>query len=52
MKTFGALYIDPPWRFEVWSKATGQGRSAESHYPTMTPDKLKALPIPALIAAD
>ena len=52
MKTFGALYIDPPWRFEVWSRMTGLDRSAESHYPTMTPDKLKALPIPTLMADD
>jgi N6-adenosine-specific RNA methylase IME4 len=32
---FKAIIIDVPWPFAVWSKATGNGRSAESHYRTM-----------------
>jgi N6-adenosine-specific RNA methylase IME4 len=51
-KRYGAILIDPPWSFQVWSKDTGQGRSAEAHYPTMTLDELKALPLPSLMADD
>lgn len=50
MKTYGALLIDPPWSFNVWSKATGHGRSAESHYPTMSIEAMKALPVPDIMA--
>lgn len=49
-KRYGAIYVDPPWQFRVWDTATGQGRSAELHYPTMSLDELKALPVPALMA--
>lgn len=51
-KQYGAILIDPPWRFNVWSRDTGLGRSAESHYPTMTMDDLKALPLQTLMAKD
>lgn len=51
-KRYAAILIDPPWSFNVWSKATGHGRSAESHYPTMTPQALKALPLQTLMADD
>jgi N6-adenosine-specific RNA methylase IME4 len=46
-KQYGVIYADPPWRFEPWSRKTGLGRSADNHYPTMTLDEIKALPIPA-----
>ena len=49
---YGALLIDPPWRFEVWNRDTGNGRSAELHYPTMTLAELKALPVVDLMAPD
>ena len=42
---YDILYSDPPWRFKVWSRDTGLGRSADSHYPTMTLDDIKNLPI-------
>lgn len=48
---FGAIYADPPWSFRVWSKDTGQGRSAESHYGTMSMDDIAALPV-AVVADD
>ena len=35
-KKYNIIYADPPWEYKVWSKATGLGRSAESHYKTMT----------------
>lgn len=49
---FGAIYADPPWSFRVWSKDTGSGRSAESHYSTMTMDEIAALPVADLAAPD
>lgn len=33
---FEIIYLDPPWRFRVWHRDTGLGRSADSHYDTMT----------------
>lgn len=48
---YPVLLIDCPWSFSVWAKATGSGRSAESHYPTMSPEDLMAIPLD-LIAAD
>ncbi len=45
------IYADPPWRYKVYSKK-GLGRSAESHYPTMCLEDIKALPIGELAAKD
>lgn len=47
MKKYQIIYADPPWRFKVWSRDTGLGRSADSHYKTMTLEDIKNLPIPA-----
>jgi len=30
---YGVLYIDPPWDFLVYSRATGMNRHAANHYP-------------------
>ena len=49
---FGAIYADPPWSFRVWNKDTGNGRSAESHYSTMSMDEIAALPIANLATED
>ena len=35
MKKYAVIYAYPPWRYKVYSKK-GLGRSAESHYPTMS----------------
>lgn len=51
MNQYAAILIDPPWKFEVYS-STGHGRSAESHYPTMGIEGIKALPIPSIMADD
>lgn len=40
---FTTIFMDLPWDFEVWNKATGSGRSAASHYATMTLDQIKAI---------
>ena len=46
-KKYKIIYADPPWRFKVWCRDTGLGRSADSHYKTMTLDNIKKLPVPA-----
>lgn len=44
MKKYNIIYADPPWQYKTYSKK-GQGRSAESHYPTMDLKAIQALPI-------
>lgn len=51
MKKYGIIYADPPWNFRVYS-AKGAGRSAERHYPTMSIDDIRALPVDKLAAKD
>ena len=45
---YDVILADPPWAFDVWDRDTGAGRSAESHYPTMSMDAIAALRIPAV----
>lgn len=47
-KKYQIIYADPPWQYKVWNKDTGYGRSAESHYSTMTKIDIQNLPIPRL----
>jgi N6-adenosine-specific RNA methylase IME4 len=42
---YGAILIDPPWAFRVWSKDVGSKRSASSHYTTMSREDINALPV-------
>ena len=51
MKKYSIIYADPPWAYRTYSKK-GKGRSAESHYPTMDIEAIKALPIRELAAKD
>ena len=51
MTTYSVIYADPPWRYKVYSKK-GLAGSAESHYPTMCLEDIKALPIGELAAKD
>lgn len=51
IKKYGIIYTDNPWEYKVWSKK-GQGRSAESHYPTMGIEQLCSLPVAELAAPD
>ena len=51
MKKYSIIYADPPWAYRTYSKK-GQGRSAESHYPTMCIEDIKALPVGELAAKD
>lgn len=50
-KQYHIIYADPPWRYVVWSKK-GNGRSAESHYPTMSLNEICALPVREIAALD
>ena len=43
-KKYKIIYADPPWRYYTWSKK-GQGRSAESHYSTMSIEEICNLPV-------
>ena len=51
MKKYTVIYADPPWSYRVWSKK-GAGRSAEAHYPTMSMEEIKALPVGELADRD
>ena len=51
MMKYNVIYADPPWAYKVWSKK-GKGCSAESHYPTMSIEDIKALPVGELAAKD
>lgn len=48
-KRYGVILADPPWRFEPYSRETGMDRAPENHYPTMTVEEIKALPVPAAV---
>jgi len=48
---YGAILVDAPWRFQVWSEL-GAGRSADQHYDTMLLPELAELPVEALAADD
>lgn len=45
------IYADPPWAYRVWS-GKGAGRSAEQHYPTMSMEDIKALPVAEMADRD
>jgi N6-adenosine-specific RNA methylase IME4 len=47
--SYGAIYADPPWRFQAWSPR-GEDRSPD--YPVMSADDLYSLPVSALAAPD
>ena len=50
-KRYDVIYADPPWRFLTYSEK-GKNRSAERHYPTMTKEDIKALPVKRISAKD
>lgn len=47
MPKYNVIYLDPPWGFKTYSKPEGQvpQRAKVQHYPTMTMEELKALPV-------
>jgi N6-adenosine-specific RNA methylase IME4 len=50
-KRFGVVYADPAWPFDAYS-GKGKQRSAERHYDTESIERIKALPVPTLVADD
>lgn len=51
MNEYNVIYADPPWTFKTYSNK-GKGRSAEQHYPCMTIDDIKNLPVQQIAADD
>ena len=51
MKKYSVIYADPPWSYRTYNKKEG-GRTAESHYPTMSISDLKKLPVGELADKD
>ena len=51
IKQYNIIYADPPWEYRTYSKK-GKGRSAENHYPTMSIEQIKSLPVSELAAPD
>jgi N6-adenosine-specific RNA methylase IME4 len=49
--SYGLIFADPPWRFQLWSEK-GEGKSAQAHYATMTIEEIAALPVWELAAPD
>lgn len=48
MQKYNIIYADPPWTYKVWSKETGNKRSAASHYNTMSKEEIQQLPIQSI----
>lgn len=51
---YGAILADPAWNFRSYAKCANpaSGRHVERHYPTMTLDDIKALPVRDLASPD
>lgn len=49
---YGVIYADPPWTYRVYSKDTGNGRSAESQYKTTATAIMANWPVADLAAPD
>lgn len=50
-KKFNIIYADPPWSYKTYS-SKGKGRSAESHYSTMSIDEICKLPVSKIASDD
>lgn len=48
---YGALLVDPPWRFSNYS-AKGEAKNPVAHYECMTTADLRAMPVGQLAAPD
>lgn len=44
LKKYNIIYADPPWRYYVYAKKENN-RTAEHHYPTLSLDEIKNLPV-------
>lgn len=48
---YRVIYADPPWRYRTYTEAPNR-RSAKHHYPTMSLEEIKALPVRQVAARD
>lgn len=44
MRKYKVIYADLPWTYKTWSKSSWGGLAA-THYPTMSIDEIKSLPV-------
>jgi N6-adenosine-specific RNA methylase IME4 len=51
-RTYDVILADPEWRFEVRSRETGLGRSADRHYRTSSTDVIAARPVASIAKRD
>jgi N6-adenosine-specific RNA methylase IME4 len=51
-RRYGVILADPGWKFESYSEATGEDRSAANHYTTETVTDIKNWPVPTIAADD
>ena len=51
MHDYNIILADPPWSYRVWNKPD-EGRTAASHYNTMSIADIRALPVGRLAAKD
>ena len=50
-KKYNIIYADPPWSYKTYSEK-GKTRSAEKHYPTMSIEDIKSLPVSEIADKD
>jgi N6-adenosine-specific RNA methylase IME4 len=51
-KSYGLIYIDPPWEQEFFGAETGVEKAPQKHYACMSLDAIKALPVGQLAGPD
>jgi len=51
-KKYQIIYADPPWRFGDRFKGRYQQNPLERHYPTMTTNEIKSIPVEKIIDDD
>lgn len=51
MKKYSIILADNPWPFRTWSDK-GKGRSPENHYPVLSLEDIKALPVSSMAEDD
>ncbi|TCL74200.1 site-specific DNA-methyltransferase (adenine-specific) [Hydrogenispora ethanolica] len=47
---YSAILVDPPWQYRVFDDSDAAHGAAKSHYPTMTLEQIKSLPVSNLAA--
>lgn len=49
---FGAILVDPPWHYKMWSEKSGNKRLASSKYSVMSIEDICSMPVADLCAND